>query len=1001
MHPIKYSEIFSTKIHVGCEEKHSGGYYFMNPNHLNAYEVLKEEELQDIHSKGWLLRHKKTGARVMLIENSDENKVFNIAFRTPPKNSTGVAHILEHSVLCGSREFPLKDPFVELVKGSLNTFLNAMTYPDKTCYPVASCNDRDFQNLMHVYLDAVFYPNIYKKEEIFRQEGWNYHLEQKEGPLKYNGVVYNEMKGAFSSPDDVLEREIMNSLFPDTTYGCESGGDPVNIPDLSYEEFLDFHRQYYHPSNSFIYLYGNMDMEEKLEFIDSHYLSAFDSLVIDSEIRNQEAFAQVKDIQKSYPVSEDEGEEDNTYLSYNMVVGEAADINLSLAFEVLDYALLSAPGAPLKQALLDAKIGKDIYGSFEDGIKQTYFSIVAKGANLSRKEEFIKVIRDTLTKIAEEGIDKKAVTAGINYYEFRFREADFSSYPKGLMYGLDILSSWLYDDTKPFCEVQLLEGFEFLKKALEEGYFEELIRKYLLDNTHGAILSLVPEKGLAAKRDKELEEKLENYRKSLSDEELTRMVEKTKALEAYQEAEEAPEALTCIPMLSREDIKKEITGLTNEEHHVEDSLFLYHDVCTNGIGYADLLFEIHDFDVDTVHYLGLLKSVLGAVDTENYTYGELFNEVNARTGGIAYGIEVFDDAQDTDAFRAMFAVRGKALYPEMDFMFSMIREVLTTSKLDDIKRLYEIIARVRSRAQASLASAGHSTAVLRGASYASPMAAFQDEMAGIGYYQFIEKLEKDFDSCKDEIVKNLRKVMEEVLRPENFCVSYTGERESLDVVKAQAAGIKKVLFNGQKPEPVKQAPCIKKNEAFKTSGQVQYVAQNGNFRKKGLEYTGALEILKVILSYDYLWINLRVKGGAYGCMSGFKRNGESFLVSYRDPHLKRTLEVYQGVPDYIRAFEADEREMTKYIIGTISNKDVPRTPQMQGSISKTAYFSNVTEDMLQKERNQILGAQKEDIQKLAALVEAVLSDDQICVVGSETAIEKAEDVFMEVKPLIG
>ena len=1001
MHPIKYSEIFSTKIHVGCEEKHSGGYYFMNPNHLNAYEVLKEEELQDIHSKGWLLRHKKTGARVMLIENSDENKVFNIAFRTPPKNSTGVAHILEHSVLCGSREFPLKDPFVELVKGSLNTFLNAMTYPDKTCYPVASCNDRDFQNLMHVYLDAVFYPNIYKKEEIFRQEGWNYHLEKKEGPLKYNGVVYNEMKGAFSSPDDVLEREIMNSLFPDTTYGCESGGDPVNIPDLSYEEFLDFHRQYYHPSNSFIYLYGNMDMEEKLKFIDSHYLSAFDSLAIDSGIRDQEAFAQVKDIQKPYPVSEDEGEEDNTYLSYNMVVGEAADINLSLAFEVLDYALLSAPGAPLKQALLDAKIGKDIYGSFEDGIKQTYFSIVAKGANLSQKEEFVKVIRDTLTKIMEEGIDKKAVTAGINYYEFRFREADFSSYPKGLMYGLDILSSWLYDDTKPFCEVQLLEGFEFLKKALEEGYFEELIRKYLLDNTHGAILSLVPEKGLAAKRDKELEEKLENYRKSLSDEELTRMVENTKALEAYQESEEDPEALTCIPMLSREDIKKEITGLTNEEHYVDDSLFLYHDVCTNGIGYADLLFEIHDFDVNTVHYLGLLKSVLGAVDTENYSYGELFNEVNARTGGISYGIEVFDDAQDTDAFRAMFAVRGKALYPEMDFMFSMIREVLTTSKLTDTKRLYEIIARVKSRAQASLASAGHSTVVLRGASYASPMAAFQDEMAGIGYYQFIEKLEKDFDSCKDEIVKNLRKVMEEVLRPENFCVSYTGERESLDTVKTQAAGIKKVLFNGQKPESVKQAPCVKKNEAFKTSGQVQYVAQNGNFRKKGLEYTGALDILKVILSYDYLWINIRVKGGAYGCMSGFKRNGESFLVSYRDPHLKRTLEVYQGVPDYIRAFEADEREMTKYIIGTISNKDVPRTPQMQGSISKTAYFSNVTEEMLQKERDEILGAQKEDIQALAALVEAVLSDEQICVVGSETAIEKAEDVFMEVKPLIG
>ena len=972
----------------------------MNPNHLNAYEVLKEEELQDIHSKGWLLRHKKTGARVMLIENSDENKVFNIAFRTPPKNSTGVAHILEHSVLCGSREFPLKDPFVELVKGSLNTFLNAMTYPDKTCYPVASCNDRDFQNLMHVYLDAVFYPNIYKKEEIFRQEGWNYHLEQKEGPLKYNGVVYNEMKGAFSSPDDVLEREIMNSLFPDTTYGCESGGDPVNIPDLSYEEFLDFHRQYYHPSNSFIYLYGNMDMEEKLEFIDSHYLSAFDSLAIDSQIRDQEAFAQVKDIQKNYPVSEDEGEEDNTYLSYNMVVGEAADINLSLAFEVLDYALLSAPGAPLKQALLDAKIGKDIYGSFEDGIKQTYFSIVAKGANLSQKEEFVKVIRDTLTKIMEEGIDKKAVTAGINYYEFRFREADFSSYPKGLMYGLDILSSWLYDDTKPFCEVQLLEGFEFLKKALEEGYFEDLIRKYLLDNTHGAILSLVPEKGLAAKRDKELEEKLENYRKSLSDEELTRMVENTKALEAYQESEEDPEALTCIPMLSREDIKKEITGLTNEEHYVDDSLFLYHDVCTNGIGYADLLFEIHDFDVNTVHYLGLLKSVLGAVDTENYSYGELFNEVNARTGGISYGIEVFDDAQDTDAFRAMFAVRGKALYPEMDFMFSMIREVLTTSKLTDTKRLYEIIARVKSRAQASLASAGHSTAVLRGASYASPMAAFQDEMAGIGYYQFIEKLEKDFEQRKEETVEELCKLMKKILRPENFMISYTGERESLETVQKLAGAVKAGLGTEPVEKSEEKLTCTKKNEGFKTSGQVQYVAQTGNFKKKGLEYTGALEILKVILSYDYLWMNLRVKGGAYGCMSGFKRNGESYLVSYRDPHLKRTLDVYKGIPDYIRNFQADEREMTKYIIGTISGKDVPRTPQMKGSVSKTAYLCGVTEEMLQKERDQILNASAEDIHALAEIIEAVLAADQICVVGSESKVAEASDVLMEVKPLI-
>ena len=972
----------------------------MNKNNLTAYEVIKEENLTDIHSKGWLLRHKKTGARVMLIENDDENKVFNIAFRTPPKDSTGVAHILEHSVLCGSREFPLKDPFVELVKGSLNTFLNAMTYPDKTCYPVASCNDQDFQNLMHVYLDAVFYPNIYKREEIFRQEGWNYHLEQPEGPLKYNGVVYNEMKGAFSSPDEVLEREIMNTLFPDTPYGCESGGNPENIPELTYENFLNFHKTFYHPSNSYIYLYGNMDMEEKLDFIDKHYLSGFDYLDVDSVIKEQPAFAQCKDVAMEYPVAESDGEEDNTYLSYNMVTGNAMDAKKAMAFEVLDYALLSAPGAPLKQALLDTGITKDVYGSYDDGILQAYFTVVAKGSNPDKKEKFVSTIRNVLTEIAEKGVDKKAIEAGINYFEFRYREADFSSYPKGLMYGLDILGDWLYEDEHPFAQVQQLAVFEELKKAVNEGYFEELIRRYLLENPHGCILTLLPKKGLAAVREKELEEKLEAYRSSLSQAELEEMVRKTKALEEYQESEEDPQALACIPMLKRSDIRKEAGKFYNEELSVDDTLFLYHDVCTNGIGYVDLMFKTDKIAPQQIPYLGLLKSVLGYVDTKEHTYGELFNEINANTGGINCGVEVFDKADSTEDFQAFFSVRGKALYPKFSFLFEMMKEILESSKLEDTKRLYEIIASVKSRAQVSLTGAGHSTAVLRGASYASPMAAFQDEMAGIGYYQFIEGLEKDFENKKEEIVQELRRLMKMILRPENLMVSYTGERESVEQVQELTASVKAGLCTEPVEVSDEKLTCVKKNEGFKTSGQVQYVAQTGNFKKKGLEYTGALEILKVILSYDYLWINLRVKGGAYGCMSGFKRTGESYFVSYRDPHLKRTLEVYQGIPEYIRAFAADEREMTKYIIGTISGKDVPKTPQMKGSVSRSAYFCGVTEEMIQKERDQILNASVEDIHALADIVEAVLSAQQICVVGSESKVESASDVLMEVKSLI-
>ena len=729
-------------------------------------------------------------------------------------------------------------------------------------------------------------------------------------------------------------------------------------------------------------------------------LSGFTELQENGKFAQQKAFEKCQDVVLEYPVAENEGEEDNTYLSYNMVAGNASDSQMAMAFEVLDYALLSAPGAPLKQALLDAKAGKDVYGSYDDGILQPYFTVIAKGSNPDKKEEFLSVIRQVLGDIVKNGIDKKAIEAGINYFEFRYREADFSSYPKGLMYSLDILGDWLYEQGNPFAQVQQLEVFEKLKAAVNEGYFEELIRKYLLENPHGCVLTLVPKKGLAAKREKELEEKLEAYRSSLSEQELNAMVEKTKALEAYQEAEEDQEALECIPMLKRSDIKKEAAKFVNEELSVDDSLFLYHDVCTNGIGYVDLMFKTDSIAPEQIPYLGLLKSVLGYVDTKDYTYGELFNEINANTGGINCGVEVFDRADSTEEFQAMFSVRGKALYTKMDFLFKMIQEILNTSRLEDTKRLYEIIASVKSRAQVSLTGAGHSTAVLRATAYSSPMAAFQDEMAGIGYYQFIEKLEKDFDQRKDETVEELRKLMKEILRPENFMISYTGEKESLETVKKLAASVKAGLCTEPAEKSKDKLICTKKNEGFKTSGQVQYVAQTGNFKKKGLEYTGALEILKVILSYDYLWINLRVKGGAYGCMSGFKRNGESYLVSYRDPHLKRTLDVYKGIPDYIRNFQADERDMTKYVIGTISGKDVPKTPQMKGAVSKTAYFCGVTEEMIQKERDQILNASVEDIRALAEIIEAVLAADQICVVGSESKVSEASDILMEVKSLV-
>ena len=972
----------------------------MNLDDLKAYKLVRKENLSDIRSTGYLLRHIKTGARIMVIENDDDNKVFNIAFRTPPKNSTGVAHILEHSVLCGSRDFPLKDPFVELVKGSLNTFLNAMTYPDKTCYPVASCNDQDFQNLMHVYLDAVFYPNIYKKEEIFRQEGWSYHLEKPEGPLTYNGVVYNEMKGAFSSPDDVLERDIMNSLFPDITYGCESGGDPDNIPELSYEEFLEFHRTYYHPSNSYIYLYGNMDMAAKLDFIDRNYLSAFDSLYVDSEIREQQPFDKMHDLVMEYPVAESESEENNSYLAYSVVTGTAMDTLKCTAFDILDYALLSTPGAPLKKALLDAGIGSDVYGSYEDGIRQTYFDVVAKGADPGRKEEFVSIIRKVLTDTVENGIDPKALEAGINYMEFRYREADFSSYPKGLIYGLDILDNWLYDDEHPFAQVQLIPVFDKLKELKNQGYFEDLIQRYLLDNPHGSVLTLNPSRGLTARKAKALEDKLDAYLSSLSEEEKTELVKKTANLEQYQETPEDPEAAKCIPMLKREDIRKEITPFTNEALDIDGSLSCIMK-SNNGIGYLDLMFDLSDVPEKDLPMVGLLQAVLGIIDTEHYEYGELFNEINRHTGGIGTSLELYPDVTKVKEkeFKATFEIKGKALYGQIPFAIRMMKEILTASKLDDEKRLKEILSMTKTRLQDRFLSAGHSAAALRAMSYKSPISKFKDTTNGIEYYQNIREMEEHFDEKKEEIISGLKALSELLFRKGNVMISYTASREGLAVWKRRSGSLKEALYLERTPESRCILHCEKKNEGFKTSSKVQFAAKAGNFIDAGEEYNGALQILKVIMSYEYLWINIRVKGGAYGCMSNFNRIGEGYFVSYRDPNLGRTLEIYDGVPEYLENFTVSERDMTKYIIGTISNIDQPMTPATKGDRSMNLYMNHVSAEMIRKEREQILTANQEDIRALAGVARAVLANDQICVIGNEAKIEEEKELFMTVENL--
>ena len=967
----------------------------MSIKDLSAYELVREEKLPGIHSNGFLLRHKKSGARILLVENDDNNKVFSIGFRTPPPDSTGVPHIMEHSVLCGSKNFPAKDPFVELVKGSLNTFLNAMTYPDKTVYPVASCNDKDFKNLMHVYMDAVLYPNIYEHEEIFRQEGWSYQLDSLEEPLGYNGVVYNEMKGAFSSPEGVLDRVILNTLFPDTSYANESGGDPDDIPDLTYEQFLDFHRTYYHPSNSYIYLYGDMDMEERLDWLDREYLSFFDAKEVDSRIRFQEPFEEVKEHTFSYSIASDEPEEENTYLSYNKVIGTSLDRELYLAFQILDYALLSAPGAPLKKALTDAGIGKDIMGSYDNGIYQPIFSVIAKNAEESQKEEFVELIEKVLSGLAENGIDRKALEAGINYHEFRYREADFGNYPKGLMYGLQMMDSWLYDETEPFMHVEALKTFEAMKAKMGTGYFEELIRRYLLENTHGAIVIVRPEKGRTARLDAELAQKLQAYKESLSQEEAELLVSRTHQLEEYQSEPDTEEDLNRIPVLERKDISREITPIYNEEMTISGTPVVFHEVETNGIGYVDVMFDLSGVAAEDLPYVGILQSVLGIIDTEHYEYGELFNEINMHTGGIGTALELYNDVTNVreKAFKATFEIKGKALYPKLSRTFEMMGEILSASKLSDTKRIREILDMLKSRLLMKFQSSGHTTAALRALAYASPSAQLKDMTNGIAFYEKVNEILEHYEECREKLSEKLSELSKRIFRPDNLMVSYTAARTGLAGMEELLCGLKSKLYTETPEETACIIHCEKKNEGFKTASKVQYVARTGNFIDNGASYTGALQILKVILSYDYLWQNIRVKGGAYGCMSNFTRVGDGYFVSYRDPNLKRTNEVYEGVVDYLKGFTVSDRDMTKYIIGTMSNIDQPLTPAAKGERSMNLYMNKVSADMIREERNQILDATQEDIRSLSRVAEAILKAGQICVIGSEEKIEEDRELF--------
>ena len=990
---------------------------------LEKYDLIQHQYLKDTGCDSILLRHKQTGARVALLPSEDDNKVFYIGFRTPPADSTGVAHIIEHSVLCGSRDFPVKDPFIELAKGSLNTFLNAMTYPDKTVYPVASCNDTDFKNLMHVYLDAVFHPNIYREQNIFRQEGWHYETEDAQSPITVNGVVYNEMKGALSSPDDVLARSIYAALYPHTPYAVESGGDPVAIPDLTYEAFLDFHRRYYHPSNSYIFLYGDMDMEERLAYLDEAYLSAFDKLAIDSEIPSEPAFESPVEASERYSVLSEEEVPGRSYLSWNVSLApDGQDTTLCLAFKILDYMLCDAEGAPVKKALRDKGIGEDVYSMLELGVKQPTYTVTSKYTDPDKKEEFVKTIEETLRSLADKGLDRRALLASINRFEFKYREANYGFYPKGLIYGLNALDTWLYNEDAPFINLELGEAFAFLRGKMDTDYFEQIIRRHFLENTHKAVVVMTPEAGLTEKMAEELRQKLDRFAQGLTADERQQIVDDLAALRKWQETPNAKEDVEKIPMLRREDLNRGIKPFVNRLMKAPvpgnksgagsapaadraaadpETLVVAHPLNTSGIDYLTFMFDISGIPQKFFPYLGVFKTLLGVLDTENYGYAELDQEINIHTGGMGSAVSVYTQYNNTDVYRMMMEVNCKVLHENLGEALRLVREILTTTRWDSRERILEVLEEERAAMRADLPQSGHATAAVRATACFSETSLIMDCISGVNAYHKIDEvcglLEKNE---ADGILTTLKEMAAYIFRADHLMTDCTAEEDCLAAVAEKSAELAASLPAADSQEndlavygPVFSVTPVKVKEGFTTAGQVQFVCRAGSFGKRGLPYTGALRVLRVILGYDYLWNRVRVTGGAYGCMSSFTKDGNAYFVSYRDPHLARTIRTFEEAPDYVRSFDADERTMTKYIIGAVSAMDHPMTPPTYGKYSLTAYMTGLTEEFVRKERMEVLDCGPEQIRGLAAHVEAFLAEDCLCVVGSDEKLKSEAERF--------
>lgn len=948
---------------------------------LHGFEFIRSREIPELNGILHEAVYKRNGAKLLFIDREDTNKTFAIAFKTIPEDDTGVFHILEHSVLCGSDKYPVKEPFVELLKGSLKTFLNAFTFPDKTMYPVSSRNEKDFLNLVDIYMDAVLHPAALKKPEIFYQEGWHYELHEKSEEMIYKGVVFNEMKGAYSSADEVEMSEMSSMLYRDNCYGKDSGGNPKYIPTLTYESFVDAHKRYYHPSNARIILDGSVDIDSTLALLDS-FLKEYGEAEIDADIKPLVHKGHVEKTVK-YEISQGESPMGKARVCLGFATSSFEDRRLISALAIATDAIAGTNDAPFKKAMLSSGICEDVAFISYDGVRDNSIMIEVKNVKEEDMESAKALVFDTLSDIVKKGIDKSALTASFNTFEFRIREQDMATFPAGVAYAISALDTWLYGDD-PMTALAFEEDIAYLRDMLDTNFYEKIIEKYILCSTHSATLYMLPSATLGEEREREEREALALAKASMTDAEIEEVIRLTERIEKWQKTPDTPEALATIPMVAVSDINELPEKHEYEEGVTDGVTTLFTKSNSRGIIYTTLIFDISDFDETELFGVSVLSELYKNVRTSESGAAELQTKIKTELGGFNTGTLV---GSKNGIVTPYFQVSVSVLKSKLSSVHDIVREVLLNSEFDESEAIRKIVRQLKLGAQEGISASGHSAAFLRASAYVSRESVINEHLEGIENYLKLKALDKDYPSYSEDLSEFLYSLAGKIFTKKRLTVQYSGEK-----CDGYAEGLISIFPYGADFERgTKIMPLGIRREGIMIPASISFASMAGNVLNYSSEMHGSLGVVRSILSYEFLWNAIRVQGGAYGAGFIKRQNGTVGFYTYRDPNASRSVDVFGKTPEFLKRFAEDNDNIDGFIIGAIGDSEPLVTPKVESALTLASYLRGETYEKRVQRRHELLNTSREDLLNIADMLKRVIEDAGVCIIGGKAQLDGAKD----------